>query len=139
MYRLRWRRETGSWDELWLGQYPLVWVALDLSTHYPALVNPKRTFADLLCVAQAEYPLPHRQMSGDRFATNSTRGPQYMHITDAAWMPESESWIAATDGSVRAARPASDDGPYEPSGMGARVLLAHLGAMLEYPPLAAHT
>ena len=78
-------------------------------------------------------------MSGDRFAANSTRWLQYMHITDAAWMTESDSWIAATDGSVRAARPASGDGPYEPAGMGAGVLLARPGAMLDGPPLGAQT
>ena len=59
-----------------------------------------------------------------------------MHITDAAWMTKSDGWIPATD---RAARPASDDGPYELAGMRAGVLLARPGAMLDDPPLAAQT
>ena len=78
MYHPRWW-ETGCRDELWLGQDPLIWVAPDLATHHPALVNPKRTFADLLCAAQAEYHLPLRHMSGNRSAVNSL---QYMHIIE---------------------------------------------------------
>ena len=87
MYRPRWW-ETGCQDEHWRRQDPLIWVAPYVTTHQPALVNPKRTFADLLCAAQAEYPLPPRHMSGNRFkfAANLARCILYMHITDASSM-----------------------------------------------------
>ena len=42
---------------------------------------------------------------------------------------------AATDGSARTSRPASDDGPYEPTTLGAGVLLVRPGAFLDDPAL----
>ena len=48
---------------------------------------------------------------------------------------ESIGWIAATDGSVRAPRLASDDGPYEPAALGAGVLLVRPGVFLDDPAL----
>ena len=48
---------------------------------------------------------------------------------------ESAGWIAATDGSVRTFRPASDDGPYEPAALGAGVLLVCPGSFLDDPAL----
>ena len=54
MYRPRWW-ESGSRDEMWLGQDPLVWAAPDLRAGHPAF-TAARPFADLLAVARAEYP-----------------------------------------------------------------------------------
>ena len=77
--------------------------------------------------------MPPRRNSGDRFSANPARWLPYLRMTDSGWVVESTGWIAATDGSVRAPRPASDDGPYEPAGLGAGVLLARLGAELDDP------
>ena len=94
-----------------------------------------RPFADLPCAARAEYPLPPRHVSGDRFSVNPARWLPCLRLADSGWVAETAGCIAATDGSVRAARLASDDGPYEPTGLCAGVLLARPGAFLNDPIL----
>ena len=134
MFRPRWW-ETGCRDEIWMGQDTLIWAAQDLCANHTALTTPGRPFAELLWTAQAEYPLPPRRPSGDRYSANAARWLPYLRCTDSGWAVESAGWIAATDGSVRASRPASDDGPYEPTALGAGVLLARPGAFLDDPAL----
>ena len=70
MFRPRWW-ETGCRDEIWMGQDTLIWAAQDLCTSHAALTMPDRPFAELLWITQAEYPLPPRRPSGDRYSANA--------------------------------------------------------------------
>ena len=107
----------------------------DLCTSHAALTTPDRPFAELLWTAQAEYPLPPRRPSGDRFSANCALWLPYLRLTESGWAMESAGWIAAADGSVRPSRPGSDDSPYEPTALGAGVLLVRPGAFLDDPAL----
>ena len=134
MYRPQWW-ETGCRDEIWLGRDILIWAAQDLRAGHPALTTAARPFVELLCAARAEYPLPPRHVSGNRFSVNAARWLPYLRSTDSGWVIETAGWIAATDGSVRPAQLAPDNGPYEPAGLGAGILLARPGALLNDPAL----
>ena len=87
-----------------MGQDTLIWAAQDLCASHAALTTPDRPFEELLWTAQAEYPLPPRRPSGDRYSANSARGLPYLRCTDSGWTAEAAGWIAATDGSVRTSR-----------------------------------
>ena len=85
MYRFQWW-ETGCRDEIWLGQITLIWAAPDLCAGHLALTTAARPFADSLCAARAEYPLPPRHVSGYRFSANPARWLPYLLMTDSGWV-----------------------------------------------------